>query len=1046
MDRYIELHCHSNFSLLDGASHPEDLVTRARELGMPALAITDHDGLYGAVRFYRAAKEQGIKPIIGAEMALEGGYHITLLAENKTGYSNLCRLISHSHLKHGKTKASLNWETLSGHTKGLICLSGCWKGEVAAYLLQGKENEALRAAQRYITLFGRDNFWIELQNHLLPGDASLCSKLVNLARRMSIGYVATNNVHYATPEGYRLQDVLVCIKNRITLDKSSHLRRANHEYYLKSADEMVCLFSDYPEAIFNSLVIADRCHVDLDFEEYRFPGFPVPEGETPMRYLTKLCYQGAKERYNPVAQRVIDQLEHELRVIDRMNLAGYFLIVWDIMRYAKENGIPAQGRGSACDSIVTYLLGITRVDPIRYNLLFERFLNEEMKGTPDIDIDVSTNHREKLIQYVYHKYGYEHTAMVSNVVTFQARNAVRDVGKVLDMPLHVIDRLAKSLDSYSASNLREKALKINEFRDNAKSLPWQQFLSLCEQIADFPRHLSIHVGGMLVSSCPLVDIVPLEPATAPGRVVTQWNKDDIEGVGLIKIDLLGLRMLSLIQEALELIKRHRNIDLGLDKIPLDDAVVYDMLCSADTIGVFGVESRAQMQTLIQAKPRCLDDLVTELAIIRPGPLQGNMVHPYLKRRQGLEKVTYLHPKLKPILGETLGIIIFQEQVIRIGVEIAGFTPTEAEQLRRAMGKQRSKMEMEGLRQRFIQGAKNKGINNDVANRIYEQVASFAFFGFCKSHSAALARTSYESAYLKLYYPTEFYCALLNNQPMGFYLPEVIINDAKRHGVSILPVDINKGNIQCTIEDNHIRLGFRYVKGIGEIAGEKIVTERQKGNYQSLKDFYFRTGLEREKIENLILVGAFNFLGKPKRQLLWQLGFISQQRPHELPLDFPSNEVILPAMSIADETKADYRIQGLSPHYHPMQILRREISHDGILKSSEVKSLFSNTRVRVAGYVVCRQMPASANGCLFLTIEDEEGLLNVLVRPKVYHKYHQAVRIEPLLVVEGLLQKKEGTVNIIAEYLMPLRNEAERQRSIPSSWLQPSQERGMAENV
>jgi error-prone DNA polymerase len=670
-----------------------------------------------------------------------------------------------------------------------------------------------------------------------------------------------------------------------------------------------------------------------------------------------------------------------------------------------------------------------------------------MKGTPDIDIDVSTNHRERLIQYVYHKYGYEHTAMVSSIVTFQARNAVRDVGKVLGMPQHVIDRLAKSLDSYSAVNLKEEAFKINEFRDNAENPLWRQFLSVCEEIADFPRHLSIHVGGMLVSSCPLIDIVPLEPATAPGRVVTQWNKDDIEGAGLIKIDLLGLRMLSLIKEAKELIKKHRGIDINLDEIPLDDSRIYDMLCSADTVGVFGVESRAQMQTLVQAKPRCLDDLVIELAIIRPGPLQGNMVHPYLKRRQGLEKVSYLHPKLKPILGETLGIIIFQEQVIRIGVEIAGFTPTEAEPLRRAMGKQRSTIEMEKLRQRFIQGAENKGIKNDVANKIYEQLASFAFFGFCKSHSAAFARTSYESAYLKLYYPAEFYCALLNNQPMGFYLPEVVINDAKRHGVSLLPVDINKGNTQCTIGDNHIiRLGFRYVKGIGEIAGEKIVTERRKGDYQSLKDFYFRTQLKREKIENLILVGAFNFLGKPKRQLLWQLGLISQQRPHELPLDFPSDEVILPAMSVADETKADYRIQGLSPRYHPMQILRREISHDGILKSSEVKSLFSNTQVRVAGYVVCRQMPASANGCLFLTLEDEEGLLNVLVRPKVYHKYHQVIRIEPLLVVEGLLQKKEGTVNIIAERLMPLRDEAERQRSIPSFWLPPSQERGMAGNV
>ena len=1047
MDRYIELHCHSNFSLLDGASHPEDLIVRAKELGMPALAITDHDGLYGAVRFYKVAKEQEIKPIIGAEMTLEGGYHITLLAEDKTGYSNLCRLISYSHLKDGKTGALLGWETLSNYGNGLICLSGCRKGEVATYLLQDKEDEALRAVEKYIALFGRDNFWIELQSHFLPGDTRLCDKLVNLAKQMGIGYVATNNVHYATPDGYRLQDVLVCIKNRTTLDKSSHLRRANHEYYLKSADEMTSLFNHYPDAISNSLVIADRCHVDLDFEEYRFPDFPLPQGETPMSYLRKLCYQGAEERYNPVSEQVIDQLEHELGIIQRMNLAGYFLIVWDIMHYAKQNGIPAQGRGSAADSIVAYLLGITRVDPLRHNLLFERFLNEEMKGTPDIDIDVSSSHREKLIQYIYHKYGQEHTAMVCNVVTFQARNAVRDVGKALDMPLHIVDRLAKSLDSYSATNLREEALNMSEFKDSAESLPWQQFLSLCEQVADFPRHLSIHVGGMLVSSCPLVDIVPLEPATAPGRVVTQWNKGDIESVGLIKIDLLGLRMLSLIQEALELIKRHRGIDLNLDKIPLDDHEVYDMICRADTIGVFQVESRAQMQTLPKSKPRCLDDLVTEVAIVRPGPLQGNMVHPYLRRRQGLERVTYLHPRLKPILEETLGVILFQEQVLRVAVEIAGFTPAEAEQLRRAMGKQRSKTEMEKLRHRFTEGAKNRGIKDDVASKIFSQLASFASFGFCKSHAAAFARTCYESAYLKVHYPAEFYCALLNNQPMGFYSPEVIVNDAKRHGIQVLPVDINKSEDRCTIEDGKVRLGFKYVKGVGEIAWTKIM-KREKRYYQSLEDFYFRTRLEREAIENLILIGAFDWLGKPKRQLLWELGLIAQQSPHTLPLDLPKDKVVLPAMSATEEMMADYKVQGLSCRYHPMQLLRKQISNDGILSSREIESLFSDTHVRTAGYVVCRQKPATAKGNLFLTLEDENGLVNVVVRPKVYDKYRRVARMEPLLVVEGILQKKGATINILAERLIPLRHEAERQRSIssPPLSLQLSRETTTAESA
>jgi len=1022
MNRYVELHCHTNFSLLDGASHPEDMIARARELGMPALAITDHDGLYGAVRFYKAAREQGIKPIIGVEMALEDGYHITLLAKDKTGYSNLCRLISHSR------KSLLDWEALSNHSKGLICLSGCRKGEVSTYLLQNKQDETLRAAERYAALFGRDNFWIELQRHLLLGEARFCDKLVDLARQIGIGYVATNNVHYATPERYRLQDVLVCIKHRTTLDKSSGLRRPNHEYYLKSADEMTLLFNRYPEAVSNSLLIAERCYVDLNFEEYRFPDFPLPPGETSMSYLRKLCCQGAEERYDPVTQRVIEQLDHEIGVIQRMNLAGYFLIVWDIMHHARQNGIPAQGRGSAANSIVAYLLGITRVDPLRHNLLFERFLNEEMKGTPDIDIDVSTSHREELIQYVYRKYGQEHTAMVCNVVTFQARKAVRDVGKSLDMPQHVIHRLAKSLDIYSATNLREEMLKISEFKDSVESLPWQMFLSLCEQIADFPRHLSIHVGGMLVSSCPLVDIVPLEPAAAPGRVVTQWNKDDIEGVGLIKIDLLGLRMLSLIQEALELIKRHRGIDLNMDKIPLDDPQVYDMICRADTIGVFQVESRAQMQTLPRSKPRCLDDLVIEVAIVRPGPLQGNMVHPYLRRRQGLEKVTYLHPRLKPILEETMGVILFQEQVLRVAMEIAGFTTAEAEQLRRAMSKQRSKTEMEKLRQTFTAGAKNRGIKDDVSSKIFSQLAAFASFGFCKSHAAAFARTCYESAYLKVRYPVEFYCALLNNQPMGFYSPEVIVNDARRHRIQVLPVDINNSEDRCTIEDGEIRLGFKYVKGVGEVAWTRIMKGRQRGPYQTLEDFYFRTGLERKAMENLILIGAFDWLEKPKRQLLWGLGLIAQRSPHTLPLDLPTDRVVLPAMSATDEMTADYQILGLSCRYHPMQLLRS--SNDGILSSREIESLFSNTRVRTAGYVICRQKPATAKGHLFLTLEDEDGLINIVVRPKVYERYRRVARMEPLLVVEGIVQKSGGTVNILAEHLIPLRHEAERQRSIP----------------
>ena len=1031
MGSYVELHCHSNFSFLDGASPPEELIDRARELGMPALAITDHDGLYGAVRFYKAARASGIKPIIGAEVTLDNGCHLTLIAENKAGYSNLCRLISHSHLKGSKTEAALDWPTLASLSSGLICLSGCRNGEVRRCLLEAKEGDVVIVAKKRLEVFGRENFFIELQHHYLPDDKRLCEQLISVARKLGIGYVATNNVHYATPEKHRLQDVLVCIKNRTTLDKSARVRRPNFEYYLKSHAEMCQLFAGCGEAIVNSSLIAERCSVGLEFEEYRFPDFPLPHGETDMSYLTKLCYLGAEERYKPMAERVKRQLEHELGVIDRMNLAGYFLIVWDIMRYARENGIPAQGRGSAADSIVAYVLGITRVDPIRHNLLFERFLNEGMKGTPDIDIDISTNHREKLIQYVYEHYGREHTAMVSNVVTFQARNAVRDVGKALGVPGHLIDRLAKSLDSYSASNLKGEIAKIGEFKDNS-NLPWQEFISLCQEIADFPRHLSIHVGGMIVSSCPLVDIVPLEPATAPGRTVTQWNKDDIEEVGLIKVDLLGLRMLSLIHDALDLIEKHNGTRPDLNSISLDDSEVYDMLCSADTVGVFQVESRAQMQTLPKSKPRCLDDLVVEVAIIRPGPLQGNMVHPYLRRRQGREKVTYLHPQLEPILKETLGVILFQEQVIRIAVDIAGFSPADADRLRRAMGKQRSKEEMEEVRQRFVSGAGDRGIDRIAANRIFDQIASFASFGFCKSHAAAFARTCYESAYLKAYYPAEFYCALLNNQPMGFYSPEVIVNDARRHGSGILPVEINWSDLLCIVENGEIRLGFRYVKEVGEAISARIVAERQRGTFRSLEDFYLRARPSREAVENLILAGAFDAFGQPKRQLLWDLGLIMKQKPGSFPFALEKPKVSLPEMSLLEETAAEYKVQGLSSKYHPMQVFRQQISRDGLLKGSEIASLFHGTSIRTAGYVVARQRPVTAKGVVFLTLEDETGLINIIVRPQVYRKYRRVIKLEPLVVVEGKLQKRDGIANIVAERLMSLRQERQRQNSLTSA--------------
>ncbi len=1003
-------------------------MSRAADLNMPALALTDHNGLYAAIRFYKACLKANIKPIIGAEMTLENGNHLTLLAKNNEGYSNLCRLITRAQLEHRKGSPVLNLETLARYSADLICLSGCQKGEIVSSILSGRTEKAYELAKRYIEIFGRENFYVELQNNLYPEDKHLCRALVKLAESLKLGYVATNNVHYAEKENHRLHDVLTCIRNRTTLDECTSLR-LNSEFHLKSFEEMAQLFQDYPWAISNTLAIAEQCNVNLDFSGYRFPEFLLPQGETAKKHLAKLCWQNVHDRYSNVSPEIETRINHELNLIEKLGLSGYFLIVWDIMDYAERNRIPAQGRGSAANSIVAYILGITRVDPLKNKLFLGRFLNEEMSSIPDIDIDVSTNHREKLIQYVYGKYGQAHTAMVCTYVTFQTRNAVREVGKALGMPDYLLDRMAKSVSAYGAKDIEQDLAGIEEFSPYLTSVPWQEFTSLCREIYDFPRHLSIHNGGMLVSSCPLTEIVPLEKAAMPGRIVCQWDKDSVADAGLIKVDLLGLRMLSLIHEVCELVEKNHNTKLTLDKLPLDDERVYDMICQGDTIGVFQVESRAQMQTLPQIKPRSIEDLTIEVALIRPGPLQGNMVHPYIRRRKGLEKVTYLHPKLKPILEDTLGVLLFQEQVIQVATAIASFTPGEADSLRRAMSRKRSRNAMNAMRQKFIDGAKKDGVQRSLAGRIFETLGGFAEYGFCKSHAAGFALLCYQSAWLKKYHPPEFYCALLNNQPMGFYSPEVIVRDAKRHGIKILPVDINKSSARCTIEGGKVRLGFMYVKEVGEKAMSQIVTERERAPYYSLEDFYLRTKLERKPVENLILAGAFDSFGGQKRQLLWQLGLLEKKCPGELPLEFSDSKVSLPDLTELQEMKVDYKVKGLSTKYHPMQVLRKGISGDGLLRSSELAQLLPDTQVRLAGYVITRQRPATAKGFAFMTLEDEEGMVNVIVKPHVYHKYRQIFKLEPLILVEGPIQKRDNNLNIIADTLISLRDEKERQHAL-----------------
>ncbi len=1032
---YIELHNHTFYSLLDGASPPEVILDRAAELGMGSLAITDHDGLYGAVNFWLAAKERGIKAIIGTELTLDGGFHLVLLAKNQRGYNSLCRLISYAQLSHRKGEASLSMEALEEYGHDLIALSGCRKGEVASHLIEGRKKEAYEAAIRYASIFGEGNFYIELQNHLLPDDTVLCGELVELANRLGLPYVATNNVHYASRDGHELQDLLVCVKEKITVEESSEVRKPNSEYFLKPYQEMTNLFQAYPEAISNTVEIAKRCEVDLNLREHGFPNFPLPEEETASSYLEKLCQEGVRRKYDPPRDRAWKQLEHELSIIRQMDLETYFLTVWDIMRFAKERGIPAQGRGSAANSLVAYVLDITKVDPLRYNFLFERFLNPEGSSTPDIDIDFSTNHREEVINYVYERYGQDHTGMMCTYYTFKARQAIRDVGKALGFPQGVLDRLAKSVDRW-AEDLSEHITEEMNLKGMERSLPWRKFVSLCNQIIHYPRHLGIHVGGMVITSQPLVELVPLERATMPGRVVTQYDKEWMEEVGLIKIDLLSLRTLSLVHDALEMIEENHGIRIDPEKVPLDDPLVFETLQKGDSIGMFQVESRAQRNTLPRLRPEKFEDLIVEVALIRPGPLQGNMVHPYLRRRRGREKVTYLHPSLKPILKDTMGIIVFQEQVMQVAMAIAGFSAAEADSLRRAMSSKRSRWEMEKLRQRFMEGARLKGVEEKVASEIFRQIAGFAEFGFCRSHAAAFAQTAYLTAWLKIYYPAEFCCALLNNQPMGFYQVSVVANDAKRHGVEILPVDINCSGEKCITEEGNVRIGLIYVHGLGEKAARLIVEESNNGLYGSLRDFYRRTRLTRRPLENLIMVGAMDGWQTPRRELLWELGMIYDEGEEgkgqrRLELVFPSQRAKLSPLSRLQETALDYTILGLatSDHQHPMCFFRGWLTEQGAVSTAELEELPNSQTVKIAGLVVVKQSPATAGDLLFITLEDEFGLVDVIVWPQIWKRNRQLIQRSPILMVEGTLQKQGRLVSILTRRLEQVEGVAMEQKKV-----------------
>ncbi len=1443
---YAELHCHSNFSFLDGASPVEDLVERALELGLTGLAITDHLGLYGVVRFAAAAQAAGLRPIIGLEVELidaaaadpsglviprrrplrrgrskvsggvtvpgpagglsvgglpvealpagvplEGlparprpdrarlpghrsivkedlrgigerqrGPHLVLLARDAAGYRSLCRLVSRANLAGTKRVPRFSQALLAEHAEGVVALSGCREGEIARRLRVGDRAGARAVAERYAAVFGRGDgpaksgFFVELSHHLLPDDDWLVAETAALAAELGLPVITTNDVHHARPDGRELADVLTAIAHGRTLDTLGDLRRPDGESHLKSGSELLAMppgdgvFGQmdpvtalaWVEGIATAVEVAASCTVDLGFERYRFPGFPVPPGETAFSYLVELCQAGVRRRYHPVSPPVVRQLAHELDVVERTGLAEFFLICWDLMQFAKRQGIPAQGRGSAADSIVAYALGITRVDPIRHNLLFERFINEGRTTYPDVDIDFSSERREEVIQYVYERYGPEHTGMVCNLVTYRARSAVREVGYALGFPRPLVDRVAKALETHDSGMVRRDLEADGEFAEffrrpgertggaptsaapaahpasdvqssaaspapaasdaqssaasaawsshaqrrtttagsrsmgtmpsaeprslapsmagsaggetssteryrlhspagvhaadiakdkgtvqagraaaggratadlstsggkgalsigsvdpdpapnpapssgtwamAAGSKPsiraggssddeggpgdspasvawlragggtgggtgrdpgggtgyapgyapgtghdpaqgcdgstvglsdWERWLEFCARIDGFPRHLSIHSGGMLVTAAPLIDIAPLERATMKDRVVVQFDKRDVETLKLIKLDLLGLGMLAAIDETLGLIQSDCATCIDLDAIPEDIEEVFAMLQAADTVGVFQVESRAQMQTLPKSRPQNLDDLVVEVAIIRPGPIQGNAVHPYLRRKQGLEPVTYLHPSLEPILAETLGVILYQEQVMKVAIEVAGFTPADSDGFRRAMGTWRSTSEMEKLHRQFVDGAlRQPGMDEETAEELFRRVAAFASFGFAKSHAAAFARTAYESAFLKLFYPAQFLVGLINAQPMGFYPVEVLVNDAKRHGVAVLPVDVNASPYKTTTEwagrpgwaiagaggdppapgeagphdadDGEaipegagitarprpvrssacfnptaaardrwaaesavgwgVRLGLHLVKGIGEQHAALLDRELARGPYTTLADVVERTGLPEETIERLIRTGALDSLGRPRRELLWQLRevagasrgradggairgagrargkrSIAAGRPMDLRL--PATDApALPQITEPERVGDAYAVVGLDATRQVVSLFRPALDQLGAVTNASLADRRPGP-VRIGGLVVTRQHPMTAKGTVFLALEDETGMVNVTLWPDTWERLRGIVRRHALLLVDGELQRESSVVNVVAREVRPL---------------------------
>ena len=1098
---YIELHAKSAFSFLEGSSLPESLIERCAALQMPAMALLDRDGVYGAPRFHMAAKKAKLKAHIGAEVTtvpspqrhrdtekrnsnknifpvsrcLCGEYRLPLLASSRAGYQNLCRLITKMKLRAAKNEGAVNEDELQEHANGLICLTGSDDGPLAAGLKQGGIEEARSAVERLAYIFGRGNVYVELQRHFNRDQELRNRAAIEIARSLRLPLLATNGVRYAEPQDRQLADVFTAIRNHCSLSAAGRLLARNSECHVKTPKEMQRLFADLPESIANTVELSSRLEFSLEDLGYEFPKYPVPDGESMMSFLREKVREGFQSRYGRAGEELQNkarlQIEYELKLIEKLKLPGYFLIVWDLVRYCCEQNILVQGRGSAANSAVCYSLGITAVDPVKMELLFERFLSEERGEWPDIDLDLpSGDDREKVIQYLYRRYGERGAAMTANVITYRSRMASREIGKALGFDPETLDKVAAAVANWEYRDANDTFDR--RFHDAGLDLRHpriRKYFELCEAIQDLPRHLGQHSGGMVICQGQLDSVVPLEPASMPGRVVVQWDKEDCADLGIIKVDLLGLGMMAVLKDSLGLIHDHYGEEVELAHLPADDPEVYSTLQKADTVGMFQVESRAQMSCLPRLKPKKFYDIVVQVAIIRPGPIVGQMVNPYLERRQGRQAVTYAHPSLEPVLKRTLGVPLFQEQLLKIAMVVAGFSGGEAEELRRAMGFKRSEKRMREIEAKLRAGMERNGLSRQAQEEIVLSITSFALYGFPESHAASFALIAYASAYLKQHYLAAFTAALLNNQPMGFYSPATIVKDAQRHGLKVLPVDVTRSEWECTLEESVVpralhagdsvigrrspdnqrsspalRIGLRYVRGLHEEAGRALVRERRRAPFANIHDLARRVPeLRRNELNTLAEIGALNAVAScqlpvaststarssqletrnmklHRRDALWSASAAANSVGPLLENIFePDHESPLQMMSDEERLVADFRGTGMTVGPHPMAYHRKRLQRMGVRAAIELAGITSGRRVRTAGGVITRQRPGTAKGFVFLSLEDETGVANAIVNPDLFQKNRLLLTSSQFLMVDGILQNQDGVISIKAMRIEPL---------------------------